>query len=1007
MKKLYFPLSLIFLLLLLPPLANVTTAGNVYSFHFDNPPPLENQSQSLYLKSGEGLNVTSSWTFEVWIFVDTVSGYDDIMFRNGIFSFQTKNPLGAGDFAVDFYNRDNGSELSTDATQDLNFNTWYHIAATFDGTTAKLYVNATMVDSDNNSTNWNLVNNTNYLNIGARYISGSGYSNYYSGQIDELRISDVARTVSEMQTSYSEEKYIVDSHTLLLMHFDDQSSPPTFETGTGYGGTVYNHNTSTTNYESSAIEQVQLLRPKYQSKASGNWNNNTTWQYFNGSAKGFVDASLIPDFHDDTITILTGHEIIVDADITLDQTIVQVGGKLSITDGIDAELHNGTDTDLDVYGTFRKSGSLTRLTGASIVIENGATYQHDSEAAVSTATWEDGSTCEIVGVGSNTTFLELDNVGQDFYNFTWNSSTQNRNVGLQGLTKVLGNFSMLNSNGKDVRLVTSTTDKSLYIHGNAVISGGTLELTNASGDCYFVCYGNFTQTGGELTAPGTGTGYLRFGTLTGGGLSGTFMHTGGIFAPEDIQINKSYFLTIASDMGAGSAPVKIKGKVTVQTGSTVSTTDKIILYSESDYQGSLINQGSINATVDVQCYTTSGQWHGISAPLQNQTAHALYLNGNPDVWVKNYDETDNSYHYITSLDTDLGDMEGWMVWIKAGSSPQTFTFSGNTRTGTVGSDNNLTRSGAGNDYGYNFMGNPFTSAIDWEAASGITKTNLEDAIYVYNNGNWASYINGTGTNGGSSHIAMNQGFFVQVKDNGGSYPEYGTLKINSDACVHSDTAFLKGNKALNNLLRLQISNGTWQDETVIRFSDNASQEWDSNMDAHKLFSFNPDYPQIFSTDNGFMSINTVSPATEKIPLDVKGKDNQMMTISLTENTTNYDAIFLKDNLTGEYTNLLVSDFTFVHDAFYSDRFEISFLITGEAENRDHVQHFTVYASNQNINVRTYNQTATVHIYNLLGQQLLKQSVKDGINTFFMHEPGIYLVKIATKNQVETHKVFVN
>ena len=125
MKKLYFLLKPTITIMLLLLLAGARVmAGNVYSYSFNG------TSESIYISNASALNVTDHWTFEAWINVNSVSVYDDFMFRDSIFSFQVKNPLGSGDFALDFYNRDNTEQLSTDASEDLTFNTWYHVAAT-------------------------------------------------------------------------------------------------------------------------------------------------------------------------------------------------------------------------------------------------------------------------------------------------------------------------------------------------------------------------------------------------------------------------------------------------------------------------------------------------------------------------------------------------------------------------------------------------------------------------------------------------------------------------------------------------------------------------------------------------------------------------------------------------------------------------------------------------------------------------------------------------------------
>ncbi len=61
--------------------------------------------------------------------------------------------------------------------------------------------------------------------------------------------------------------------------------------------------------------------------------------------------------------------------------------------------------------------------------------------------------------------------------------------------------------------------------------------------------------------------------------------------------------------------------------------------------------------------------------------------------------------------------------------------------------------------GWNLVGNPYPSPIDWDAASGWTKTNVDNATYRHvNNATWASYVGGVGTNGGSQIYCFMSGF---------------------------------------------------------------------------------------------------------------------------------------------------------------------------------------------------------------------------------------------------------
>ncbi len=434
------------------------------------------------------------------------------------------------------------------------------------------------------------------------------------------------------------------------------------------------------------------------------------------------------------------------------------------------------------------------------------------------------------------------------------------------------------------------------------------------------------------------------------------------------------------------------------------TAADFIIEADDTGQGSMIVKGSISGNAYVRSYVTAGQWHSITSPVSGTTADSYYLGGSPDVWLKEYIEATNSYSYISDLTTPLGDMKGWMIWV-GGSTAQTFSMNGTLRSGPVGSSNNMTRSQAGADYGYNFVGNPYTSAIDWDASSGWTKTNLENAIYVYNNGNWATYIGGTGSNDGSRYIAMNQGFFVQVSEGNNN----GTLQMSRDVCVHNSVSFLKSAKAKqswDDILRLQITNGTLSDETVIKLTDGATEGWDGNLDAHKLFSFNTNHPQIFSTANGKMSINSLPHETGTVAVDVTGANGDQLTITATQHS-DFSHVYLTDEALGITTDLTRESYTFTYDENITDRFTISFTVTGMDNNGDNNEYFNIFAASGKIHVIQPSQNQLhVSVFNMLGQKIGTTDSNGAVQLISVPTTGYYIVNVTDGIHNGTKKVFV-
>jgi hypothetical protein len=134
--------------------------------------------------------------------------------------------------------------------------------------------------------------------------------------------------------------------------------------------------------------------------------------------------------------------------------------------------------------------------------------------------------------------------------------------------------------------------------------------------------------------------------------------------------------------------------------------------------------------------------------------------------------------------------------------------------------------------GWNLVGNPFPSTIDWNA-SGWTKSNMSGTIYIPDNGSittkYATWNGVTGTNGGSRYIAMGQGFWVKASGNG-----IPTLRATESVkTAGTQTTFFREG-APENLLRVTLGNNISSDETVIHFREDATSEFDEQADAVKL-----------------------------------------------------------------------------------------------------------------------------------------------------------------------------
>jgi hypothetical protein len=449
--------------------------------------------------------------------------------------------------------------------------------------------------------------------------------------------------------------------------------------------------------------------------------------------------------------------------------------------------------------------------------------------------------------------------------------------------------------------------------------------------------------------------------------------------------------------GSISTVVVPAGLTNYPTISSPGSCNNILLKADATGVSSILgnDQLTITETAILQSNITSDKWHIISSPIDNQITEFYYLNGKPKVFIIEFDEPTNSYQYITDLTIPIETMQGYMLWIN--DIDQKYNYTGTLNSGTFGSADNLTRS----NEGWNMVGNPYPSSLDWEATTGWTKTNVDNAIYIINDGNWASYVSGIGTNGGTQYVAPGQGFFVRVSNGNNS----GTLQMTDDVRVHNNTTFFKSTNEISNYLKLVVFNDNSSDETVIRFHSQTTTGFDREYDAVKKFAFEDHIPQIYSTSDVEYSINTL-PEAEFINLGFQAGVSGEFTISLSE-IDNIGQVRLLDKLAIVTIDLLAEDYTFSHDpAFDPDRFELQFGPVGTAKQPQ--TDILIYSYRKTVFIKstgTLNGIATV--YTIMGQELFSTPVNDKQASFQIDKAGYYLVRFENSNQSITRKLVVN
>ncbi|ALJ03809.1 hypothetical protein APS56_00975 [Pseudalgibacter alginicilyticus] len=164
------------------------------------------------------LDFTGDYTFETWIRLkDGNSNGNVILDQQPVFGIEITD-VGVTDYSVKFISHSTNATLNSNTTgAKLNNNEWVHIAISHSGNITKLFVDGVMRQEDTSS-NFNLISSNSALNLAERY--SGGYSGMIKADLDQIRISNVARFTSNF-TPVKEEMYEVDNNTLLYLPFQN------------------------------------------------------------------------------------------------------------------------------------------------------------------------------------------------------------------------------------------------------------------------------------------------------------------------------------------------------------------------------------------------------------------------------------------------------------------------------------------------------------------------------------------------------------------------------------------------------------------------------------------------------------------------------------------------------------------------------------------------------------------------------------------------------------------
>ncbi|GEM_PF-6992801 len=242
---------------------------------------------------------TSGVTVEAWVRPSpNATPSNNIIVSKNYFSSYMLNlqQQSGGVNVVQFYPKGGaGVYVETPSSFEIPFYQWTHVAATYDGTTTKVYINGKEALSSNAITG-SIGTNTDSLKIGTN--NSAGYNEFFfNGMIDEVRIWNYARTQTQInELMFATMTYVTTG--LGLYNFNEWTNSLNSYSAAGYvPDLVFRGNA----FISSPVQQSDFFdRPPIITSelgtnfADGTWLTSTKRALIpDGLPTGFIDSVLV------------------------------------------------------------------------------------------------------------------------------------------------------------------------------------------------------------------------------------------------------------------------------------------------------------------------------------------------------------------------------------------------------------------------------------------------------------------------------------------------------------------------------------------------------------------------------------------------------------------------------------------------------------------------------------------------------------------------------------------
>jgi len=570
----------------------------------------------------------------------------------------------------------------------------------------------------------------------------------------------------------------------------------------------------------------------------GDWGIGTTW--VGGKVPLATDIVIIATTGAGSVTTSLGK--ITCAGITINSGSVLTMYRPFIVNG--STFVTGTIN----FGSTDASSNLVKYNG-SVILNNGTIWNETTSGAFPTFTFIDDF------INNSTTFIAQ--TGSHTFN---GAAKMISGATTSSISTIVINGTYTNNGALTIGAVltgvgglTNGTTGVLNLGGTSTINtltasavGNTIKYSGDEQTIMPVNYGN-------LILLGSGTKTLPKTSLS---IAGDFNISGTATATLVGEMTVGGNLTIANGTKLSISPavnLTVTGTLTNNAGVL-----GFVLQSDRTGTATLIHTtNNVPATIQRYISGAAEAWHFLSSPVAaqsisetwlpsgtygNGTGYDLYLwNESTNCWIYKLNTTSTVNWNMVHPQSNFVVGRGYLYSVQAINPTKQFI--GNLNSGSV--SYGLTMTGTDVSLkGFNLVGNPYPSSIDWSTSEGWIRSILVNSGNGYDMWIWNptaenygifNSFTGYGTNNISQYIAPMQGYFVRAAI-------AGNLTTDNSVRVRNVTGDWKNALIKPDLLSLivQSTSDNTFDEVQLLFGYNQNQ-----TGAAKLFSYVAEAPSLY------------------------------------------------------------------------------------------------------------------------------------------------------------------